>query len=102
MKLSEIYSQKIDHLKTVKFGESEIKVKLFMQDEAEAFGEMVLDETRIDEFLAKSVFEGEKSLFDDGKIGIFKNMPNAHKRDLMKAITDANGGSSSFEEKKSD
>ena len=50
MKLSEIYSQKIDHLKTVKFGESEIKVKLFMQDEAEAFGEMVLDETRIDEF----------------------------------------------------
>ncbi len=101
MKLSEIYSQKIDHLKTVKFGESDIKVKLFMQDEAQPFAEMVTDENRIDEFLAKSVFEGEKSLFDEGKIAIFANMPNAHKRDLMEAITKANGGSASFDEKKS-
>lgn len=102
MKLSEIYSEKIDHLKTVKFGKSEIKVKLFMQDEAEEFAEMVLDESRIDEFLARSVFESDKSLFDEGKVEIFKNMPNAHKSDLMKVISEANGGSASFEEKKSD
>lgn len=100
MKLSEIYSQKIDHLKSVKFGESEIKVKLFLKDEAEEYSKLLENPDNHDEFLAKSIFESDKSLFDDGKTSIFSNMPNAHKKELMKLITIANGGGESFEEKK--
>ena len=81
--------------------DSEIKVKLFMQDEAEEFGQ-ILDDGKVDEFLAKSVFEDGKSLFDSGLECVFKNMPNAHKKELISTIMKANGGNTSFEEKKSE
>lgn len=100
MKLSEIYSQKINHLKEIDFNGSKIKVKLFIKEEAEEFAKY-LDDSDVDLFLSKSIFENnEKSLFDEGKVSIFKNMPNAHKQELMKIVTIENGGQYSIEEKK--
>jgi hypothetical protein len=102
MNISEIYNQKRNHLKKVKFLDGEIEVKLLMQDEANEYAKMVEDPLRWDEFLSKVIFEDGKSLFEHGKISIFKHVPSAHKQELMKLFTNANGGSSSFEEKKSD
>lgn len=101
MKLSEVYKEKLDHIKEMPFRDSKINVRLFLKTESEKFADMVEDPDRHDEFLAKAIFEDGKTIFDAGNIGIFENMPNAHKAEIMKAITIANGGSASFEEKKS-
>ena len=102
MKLSEVYKEKFTHIKTMPFRDSKIDVRLFLKTESDEFAEMITDENRHDEFLSKAIFEDGKTIFDAGNIGIFENMPNAHKSELMKVITLANGGSASFEEKKSD
>ena len=101
MKLSEVYKEKIDHVKEMDFSGDKITVRLFLKSESDELSDMVLNPDKHDEFLARSVFEDGKTIFDAGNIAIFENMPNAHKSELMKAITIANGGSASFEEKKS-
>lgn len=101
MLLSEIYKEKVNHVKKAKFMDSEIDIKLFMHDEAQEFA-LLLDDEKIDEFIAKSVFEDGKSIFEKGLVDIFSNMPNAHKRELLELITKVNGGNSSFEQKKSE
>jgi hypothetical protein len=101
MKITEIYKEKFDHIKEMPFRDGKVNVKLFLKTEGDEFGEMVLDSERWDEFLAKSIYEDGKTIFDAGNIACFANMPNAHKKELMEVITIANGGSASFEEKKS-
>lgn len=102
MKLTEIYKERLQHTKTMPFQDGEIEVKLFLYDEADEFSKLVLDPEKWNEFLAKSIFEDGQSIFEAGKIDVFANVPNEHKQQLMKLITQANGGSASFEEKKSD